>query len=162
MGAKWKNRLVGSLVLFALGIIFVPLFLSPAKDLATDGAFVSSELAGLQEDSVVTEPEVTPSDTPSARHGDSISTEAPSSPKIELFALQIGSYDDHENAKRQVAILKKSGFPAFIRIEGNTKQVLVGPQTGIAHVQEVRLKLRTSLNYRTIVVTYDPKEGDYP
>jgi cell division septation protein DedD len=149
-------------VLFALGVIFVPMFLSPALDLTMDGVALSPESAGFQEDSVVTEPEVASSDTPSAERRDSVSTQVLSSPKIELFALQIGSYDDYENAKRQVAILKTSGFPAFIRVDGNTKRVLVGPQTGLPHVQEVRSKLRTSLNYRTIVVTYDPKEDDYP
>ena len=79
-----------------------------------------------------------------------------------MFALQIGSYDDEANAEKQVALLKKSGFPAFIRIEENIRKVMVGPQTGIAHVEKVRLKLRSSLNYRSLVVAYDPKAGDYP
>jgi cell division septation protein DedD len=162
MDVKWKNRLVGSLVLFALGITFIPFFLSPSKDFSTDNVLVSPDHTRVEEYSIATNSETASLDVPSVEYSHSLTAEESFSPKIELFALQIGSYDEHENAKKQVTILKKAGFPAFIRIEGSTRRVLVGPQTGIAHVQEVRSKLRASLNYRSIVVTYDPKEGAQP
>jgi cell division septation protein DedD len=158
MGTKWQNRLVGLLVLSALGVIFVPLILSPSSDVMS----VNPELSVIHSDPVVIESMILASTLPSVELQENASTDMSPSPKLELFALQIGSYDDEANAERQVALLKKSGFPAFIRIEENIRKVLVGPQTGIAHVEKVRLKLRSSLNYRSLVVAYDPKAGDYP
>ena len=158
MGTKWQNRLVGLLVLAALGVIFVPLILSPSSDVIS----VSPELSVIHSDPVVIESMILASTLPSVELQENASIDMSPSPKLELFALQIGSYDDEANAERQVALLKKSGFPAFIRIEENIRKVLVGPQTGIAHVEKVRLKLRSSLNYRSLVVAYDPKAGDYP
>jgi cell division septation protein DedD len=158
MGTKWQNRLVGLLVLSALGVIFVPLILSPSSDVIS----VSPELSVIHSDPVVIESMILASTLPSVELQENASIDMSPSPKLELFALQIGSYDDEANAERQVALLKKSGFPAFIRIEENIRKVLVGPQTGIAHVEKVRLKLRSSLNYRSLVVAYDPKAGDYP
>jgi cell division septation protein DedD len=158
MGTKWQNRLVGLLVLAALGVIFVPLILSPANDVMS----VNPELSGIHDAPMVIESRVPIPTLSSVGLQGNVSTDAFSSPKLELFALQIGSYDDEANAEKQVALLKKSGFPAFIRIEENIRKVLVGPQTGIAHVEKVRLRLRSSLNYRSLVVAYDPKAGDYP
>ena len=158
MGTKWQNRLIGLLVLSALGVIFVPLILSPSSDVIS----VNPELSVIHRDPVVIESKILASTLPSVELQENASTNMSPSPKLELFALQIGSYDDEANAERQVALLKKSGFPAFIRIEKNIRKVLVGPQTGIAHVEKVRLKLRSSLNYRSLVVAYDPKAGDYP
>ena len=158
MGTKWQNRLVGLLVLAALGVIFVPLILSPANDVMS----VNPELSGIHDAPMAIESKVPIPTLSSVELQGNVSTDAFSSPKLELFALQIGSYDDEANAEKQVALLKKSGFPAFIRIEENIRKVLVGPQTGIAHVEKVRLKLRSSLNYRSLVVAYDPKAGDYP
>ena len=158
MGTKWQNRLVGSLVLSALGVIFVPLILSPANDVIP----VNPELSGMHDAPMVREYNVPTSTLSTAELQGNVSTDVLSVPKLELFALQIGSYDEEANAEKQVALLKKSGFPAFIRLEENIRKVLVGPQTGIAHVEKVRLKLRSSLNYRSLVVAYDPKAGDYP
>jgi cell division septation protein DedD len=158
MGTKWQNRLVGLLVLAALGVIFVPLILSPANDVMS----VNPELSGIHDAPMAIESKVPIPTLSSVELQGNVSTDAFSSPKLELFALQIGSYDDEVNAEKQVALLKKSGFPAFIRIEENIRKVLVGPQTGIAHVEKVRLRLRSSLNYRSLVVAYDPKAGDYP
>jgi cell division septation protein DedD len=158
MGTKWQNRLVGLLVLAALGVIFVPLILSPADDVMS----VNPELSGIHDAPMAIESKVPIPTLSSVELQGNVSTDAFSSPKLELFALQIGSYDDEANAEKQVALLKKSGFPAFIRIEENIRKVLVGPQTGIAHVEKVRLRLRSSLNYRSLVVAYDPKAGDYP
>jgi cell division septation protein DedD len=158
MGTKWQNRLVGLLVLAALGVIFVPLILSPANDVMS----VNPELSGIHDAPMAIESKVPIPTLSSVELQGNVSTDAFSSPKLELFALQIGSYDDEANAEKQVALLKKSGFPAFIRIEENIRKVLVGPQTGIAHVEKVRLRLRSSLNYRSLVVAYDPKAGDYP
>ena len=158
MGTKWQNRLVGLLVLAALGVIFVPLILSPANDVMS----VNPELSGSHDAPMAIESKVPIPTLSSVELQGNVSTDAFSSPKLELFALQIGSYDDEANAEKQVALLKKSGFPAFIRIEENIRKVLVGPQTGIAHVEKVRLRLRSSLNYRSLVVAYDPKAGDYP
>jgi cell division septation protein DedD len=158
MGTKWQNRLVGLLVLAALGVIFVPLILSPADDVMS----VNPELSGIHDAPMAIESKVPIPTLSSVELQGNVSTDAFSSPKLELFALQIGSYDDEVNAEKQVALLKKSGFPAFIRIEENIRKVLVGPQTGIAHVEKVRLRLRSSLNYRSLVVAYDPKAGDYP
>ena len=158
MGTKWQNRLVGLLVLSALGVIFVPLILSPSSDVIS----VSPELSVIHSDPVVIESMILASTLPSVELQENASIDMSPSPKLELFALQIGSYDDEANAERQVALLKKSGFPAFIRIEENIRKVLVGPQTGIAHVEKVRLKLRSNLNYRSLVVAYDPKADDYP
>ena len=158
MGTKWQNRLVGLLVLAALGVIFVPLILSPANDVMS----VNPELSGIHDAPMAIESKVPIPTLSSVELQGNVSTDAFSSPKLELFALQIGSYDDEANAEKQVALLKKSGFPAFIRIEESIRKVLVGPQTGIAHVEKVRLRLRSSLNYRSLVVAYDPKAGDYP
>ena len=158
MGTKWQNRLVGLLVLAALGVIFVPLILSPANDVMS----VNPELSGIHDAPMAIESKVPIPTLSSVELQGNVSTDALSSPKLELFALQIGSYDDEANAEKQVVLLKKSGFPAFIRIEENIRKVLVGPQTGIAHVEKVRLKLRSSLNYRSLVIAYDPKAGDYP
>ena len=158
MGTKWQNRLVGLLVLAALGVIFVPLILSPANDVMS----VNPELSGIHDAPMAIESKVPIPTLSSVELQGNVSTDAFSSPKLELFALQIGSYGDEVNAEKQVALLKKSGFPAFIRIEENIRKVLVGPQTGIAHVEKVRLRLRSSLNYRSLVVAYDPKAGDYP
>ena len=158
MGTKWQNRLVGLLVLSALGVIFVPLILSPSSDVIS----VNPELSVIHSDPVAIESKILASTLPSVELQENASTNMSPSPKLELFVLQIGSYDDEANAERQVALLKKSGFPAFIRIEENIRKVLVGPQTGIAHVEKVRLRLRSSLNYRSLVVACDPKAGDYP
>ena len=158
MGTKWQNRLVGLLVLAALGVIFVPLILSPANDVMS----VNPELSGIHDAPMAIESKVPIPTLSSVELQGNVSTDAFSSPKLELFALQIGSYDDEVNAEKQVALLKKAGFPAFIRIEESIRKVMVGPQTGIAHVEKVRLKLRSSLNYRSLVVAYDPKAGDYP
>ena len=158
MGTKWQNRLVGLLVLAALGVIFVPLILSPANDVMS----VNPELSGIHDAPMAIESKVPIPTLSSVELQENVSTDALSSTKLELFALQVGSYDDEANAEKQVELLKKSGFPAFIRIEENIRKVLVGPQTGIAHVEKVRLKLRSSLNYRSLVVAYDPKAGDYP
>ena len=54
MGTKWQNRLVGLLVLSALGVIFVPLILSPANDVMS----VNPELSGIQDAPMVIESKI--------------------------------------------------------------------------------------------------------
>jgi len=154
-----KKRLVGFFILISIGLILLPMFLSPnvsdreiqpqmdarAPDLNSkaNDPFVEDEIASL----------ITELDNTARR------TE-PQLYEVDSWDLQVGSFESRINADSQAKFLREQGFAAYVRTDKRNGvrafKVLVGPHMDLRQAEEVRLKLRESYAYRSLLIKHVP------
>ncbi len=154
-----KKRLVGFFVLISIGLIFLPMFLSPnvsdfKLQLQMDAR--SPEVKNKVAESIV-EDEIT---TLIRGLDNNVSRTEPQLYEVDSWDLQVGSFESRSNADSQVKFLREQGFAAYVRSDEQNEvaafKVLVGPHIDLRQAEEVRSKLRKRHQYRSLLVKHVP------
>lgn len=164
-----KERIVGASVLVIFAVLIVPVFLDGPGD---DTAIVSESVtlpgqnadAGQQQTIVLERDrsEPVPAAATDDRQPEKAAATARKAPSNEsaraaapvtasatgMWAVQLGSFSDQENATRLAADLRKAGYAAFLsKVEtasGSLHRVRVGPQKDRDSAEEIAASLGTA------------------
>ena len=154
-----KKRLVGFFVLISIGLIFLPMFLSPNVSdfkLQLQMDTRSPEVKNKVAESIV-EDEIT---TLIRGLDNNVSRTEPQLYEVDSWDLQVGSFERRANADSQVKFLREQGFAAYVRTAKNNGirafKVLVGPYMDLRQAEEIRSNLRRSNQLRSILIKHVP------
>ena len=140
-----KQRLVGAAVLVALGVIFIPALLDGSGYRTRQARTV--EIPPKPEFPPVSQVSVRPIATPIDKKKLQVEEKKLQEPDrlIQSWALQVGTFSQHDNAIAFRDRLRKSGYPAYVetgKTDGKTSyRVRIGPELDRARLD----KLKTSL-----------------
>lgn len=149
-GKRNLHRLVGALVLTALGVILLPMILDfrAGEETAITRSNIPERPAGLRMEEIPLLPPAAPPE-PAAQG------EAPP----QAWVVRVGSFASAENANGLRDQLRSKGFPAFVdevSVEGRTlSRVQVGPETERTRGDALRDRLKQELKLDGIVVAYE-------
>ncbi|MCL1077710.1 SPOR domain-containing protein [Parashewanella spongiae] len=178
MSNQFQNRLVGTIVVVALGVIFLPDMLDGKKprqeenfsEIPLRPAFSgdinknNSEVIGAIE---LPQPETVDSTQPESSTTEVVNSEpvkTKSTPKkIEVgFTLQLGSFKNAANVNALVKKLRKSGFPAYtlpkIPVDKELTKVFVGPNVSKEKLIAIQAQVLKQTGLKGRVITYNPLE----
>lgn len=159
MDPTLKQRLVGTAVLVALAVIFVPMFLDGPVDPVPERRVTGVPLA-LPEP--LPEPEQSqPESQPAAQPAsDEPEVAAPRTtpqtppPASAGFAVQLGAFRDAAAAEALVARLRAAGFDAFVMSGDGWHRVRVGPLADRAAAVALAERVNRAIGEPTQVVTH--------
>lgn len=158
MDPTLKQRLVGTAVLVALAVIFVPMLLDGPVDPVEESRVTGVPLelpeplpeptASIAPDTntVVAEPESAPrqAGTEAANPG----------PAASGFAIQLGAFRDAAAAEALVARLRAQSFDAFVMSGEGWHRVRVGPVAERAVAEALAVRIHRAIGEPTQVVTH--------
>lgn len=150
-GQRLLHRLIGALVLTALGVILLPMILDfqSGEETAITRSNIPERPAGLRMEEIPLLPPAAPPESAAARG------EAPP----QTWVVRVGSFASAENANALRDQLRSKGFPAFVdevSVEGRTlSRVQVGPETERTRGDALRDRLKQELKLDGIVVAYE-------
>jgi len=186
MDTRLKHRIVGSLVLLALAVIFLPELLDGQK------AYRQPDFAPMPEGPQVTsqapevvflEPEVEPvSPQPAVEQAQPDTTDlvaeaksAESEPIDEdpdagdtrlpqyeknAWVIRLGVFGNQENVIKLVTQLRKQGYPTFTKpakpVAGEITRVYVGPDLSEAKLRKLLPELKEKTNLQGKIYPYNP------
>ena len=179
-----KNRVVGTIVIFALAIIFLPGILDGKKQQLRDDfktipvkpQYQTPQLAQIiQPDSppaqpaastktkVDTQPSVTVKPKP-VTVKKLVTVSAKTSPaKVKpAWVITVGSFKDPKNVRALLTKLRKNGFTAFSIPHtpqvNQTSKVFVGPALNKSTLIKLQPKLKSLINESGFISAYNPTE----
>ncbi len=146
-----QQRLVGAVVLVALGVILLPALL--------DGNGYSSrhdrniQIPAKPQFTIVEEeklePAVIPTPMDARRETLDLASEGPPEP-IQSWTLQVGTFSQEDNALAFRTTLRKQGYTAYLessRSNGEKSyRVFIGPELEIAQLEKIKAKLKAEKN----------------
>jgi len=180
------NRMVGTVVLLALGVLFLPDLLNGEKtrveeQFATiplrpevqeatlsEEAFTPVEtqsapaVAPLQEDDVtdgveVVAVDITPKPQPEQTQAAPVETAMPTQ---SGWSIRLGSFRNAANVNRLVKELRAQDYPAYtvpaVPKEGELTVVFVGPEIDQDRIKALQKELAEQHSLQTQLVRYDP------
>ena len=187
MSNQFQNRLVGTIVVVALGVIFLPDMLDgkdPRQEenfseiplrpaFSNDASQNSHEVMGTielppldpaLETSIQTQPRTSePNVAGTEKTNDELVNVKPVSKKIEAgHTLQLGSFNNAANVNTLVKKLRKAGFPAYtlpkIPVDKHLTKVFVGPNVSKEKLNEIQAKVSKQTGLKGRIVSYNPLE----
>jgi DedD protein len=112
-------------------------------------------------------PEVAPASTPVMKitpvtpAQTSSKKEATHSP-LMAYTIQVGTFENHANAKKLAASLREAGYTAYVTDNISAgkvlKRVMVGPSSNRTEAQKTSAKLQQDFKLKTLIVKYDPRD----
>ncbi|GAB4345189.1 MAG: hypothetical protein Kow006_02060 [Gammaproteobacteria bacterium] len=170
MEERIRQRLVGAVVLVALGVIFIPMLFDTPNEgwLGEERPLIPPKPAEIEELAKAPPPEIdlpppkpAEAEAPTPRKPVPVS-EAPREPvtdaRLARWAVQVGSFSSRENALRLRDSLRKQGFKAYIEVlEENGKQITrvrVGPELDEARARRLMEELKRKAKIDGIVVRH--------
>lgn len=187
LSSQFQNRLVGVIVLVALGVIFLPDILDGKKQqqeeqfseiplrpaveaiLDTSSDFEAIDLTDEAAQFSAADPEVPPIDTaqssvtptePQAKPLKPVNVEQ--SVPSGAYTLQLGSFKNAANVNALVKRLRAKGFRAYTLpqkpVDGELTKVFVGPDISKAKLQRLQKELDKLTELKSAVVSYNPVE----
>jgi DedD protein len=162
MEAPLQQRIVGAIVLVTLGVIFIPALL--------DGSGYKSRQ--VQDIEIKQKPEFPPL---SQKHVDPIPTPLEQNKKhqqvvqqadpkqlqekpVKAFALQVGTFDDNENAEILRDKMIKADYPAFVHKDtskGKTSyKVRIGPELEYSALEKIKTDIKQTHKIDGFIVNY--------
>ncbi|MAZ44005.1 MAG: hypothetical protein CMF48_02330 [Legionellales bacterium] len=81
----------------------------------------------------------------------------------KVWAIQLASFNEADNAEDLAQELRMNGYPAYTtkakQADKETMRVMVGPEIDKREAQNLKSVLKTRFNLEGIVVPYDPVSG---
>ncbi|WP_341501534.1 SPOR domain-containing protein [Gallaecimonas sp. GXIMD4217] len=174
MSSPVKNRIVGTLVLLALGALIVPELLREPETPTPEQFEVIPLRPELGE---VPAAKTFPADSPAAElelpaevaavddgeepQADDKDTEAqlppaPAGFDDSAFAVQLGAFKNHQAAAELVERLRQGGYKAFRQQSGGLSRVFVGPELDRGKLELMLPKLNGYSGLKGRIVRYEP------
>lgn len=184
LSSQFQNRLVGVIVLVALGVIFLPDILDGKKqqqeeqfseiplrpavemNLDTSPEYKAIDLTDEAAQFSAAEPEVLSSDADKPSVTSIASKPKPAKVEQSLtssaYTLQLGSFKNAANVNALVKRLRSKGFRAYTLpqtpVDGELTKVFVGPDISKAKLQRLQKELDKLTELKSAVVSYNPVE----
>lgn len=170
MDLRLKHRLVGAVVLIAIGVIFIPMLLDgppPAPEPVTlerIPPMPAAKQVPRRVDLTLPPPEPVVT-TPPVRTGEPVASgepaTAPPSGPAEAWVIQLGSFSQADNARALRDRLRKQGYAAFDeRLTGldgkSTTRVRIGPELDRAALERQLAKLRKDPEFSAAIILRHP------
>lgn len=160
MDKTLQQRLVGAVVLVALGVILLPALL--------DGDGYSSrhdrniQLPAKPRFTIIAEEELKPVlvATPmDARRETPEYTRTAGPPKpIQSWTLQVGTFSQEDNALAFRTSLRKQGYTAYLETSRSNGEksyrVFIGPELEIAQLETIKAKLKAKKNIDALILRH--------
>lgn len=173
MTAQFKNRLVGTIFLVALGVIFIPDILDGKKTrveeefnaipFAPKLDSLPPLLIDLPSESASA---VQPSDVVAENSSETETTVVAGQSSTEVqfekpaYIVQLGTFKNSQNVTRLVEKLRAEGFQAHSYpeppVEGELNRVFVGPNVSKKALQQKQKKLKELTGLSGAVKPFDP------
>lgn len=159
MDKTLQQRLVGAVVLVALGVIVLPALL--------DGNGYSSRhdrdiQIPAKPQFIVIEEELKPAviAAPVDARRETLEQarkEVPSEP-IQSWTLQVGTFSQEDNAVAFRTSLRKQGYTAYLKSGRNngkkSYRVFIGPELEIAQLEKIKAKLKAEKNINALILRH--------
>lgn len=168
-----KQRLVGAIVLIALAVIFLPMLLDgagtpetldveveiPERSEAPESRFEEPDVAAeLAEPAEPAGEEDTEAPAAEAEVEADAAMDAPETPPVTGWVVQVGSFSRESNAQVLRDRLRDQGYAAFVKegeSGGNTVwRVRVGPMPEESEAREVARRLEEERGKSALVMTH--------
>lgn len=162
MESSLQQRIVGAIVLVALGVIFIPALL--------DGSGYKSrqvqdiEIKQKPEFPPLTQKEVKPIPTPLEQNKKNQLAVQQADPKqlqeqpVKAFALQVATLDDDEKAEKLRGEMLKAGYTAFVykdTSKGKTSyKVRIGPELEYSVLEKIKMDVKQTQKIDGFIVNY--------
>ncbi|WP_432459200.1 SPOR domain-containing protein [Agarivorans sp. QJM3NY_25] len=174
MTAQFKNRLVGTIILVALGVIIIPDILDGKKTRVEEEfnaipfAPTVSSLPPLLIELENEQTLVESSDQIEAKSREQQVTDKPSVsevvPKVKFekpaYIVQLGTFKNAQNVLRLVTKLRNAGFQAHSfpepAVEGELNRVFVGPNVSKPTLAQQQKKLKELTGLSGSIRQFDP------
>ncbi|WP_427980576.1 SPOR domain-containing protein [Agarivorans sp.] len=175
MTAQFKNRLVGTIFLVALGVIFIPDILDGKKTRVEEefnAIPFAPKLDSLppllidlpSESASAAHASSSPEETPSATEPETATSEIKQSATLQLekpaYIVQLGTFKNSQNVARLVEKLRAEGFQAHSYpeppVEGELNRVFVGPNVSKKALEQKQQKLKELTGLSGAVKPFDP------
>ncbi|MGB0894875.1 MAG: SPOR domain-containing protein [Parashewanella sp.] len=181
MSNQFQNRLVGTIVVVALGVIFLPDMLDgkserqqenfseiPLRPTFNGELKTASELQTGDQPMVETEAEKEP-EAPKSKDSANLVADISTPPAIKAavtqkdevaFTIQLGSFNNAENVNALVKKLRKAGLTAYTLpnkpINNRMTKVFVGPNISKSKLQQMQTKIVKLTKLKGKIIAYDP------
>jgi DedD protein len=162
MEALLQQRIVGAIVLVTLGVIFIPALLdgSGYKSRQVQDIKVKEkpEFPPLTQKTV--EPIPTPLEEITKTQDEALDADADKKHKksIKSFALQVGTFENNENAEILRDKLRKKGYTTFIyqdKYKGKASyKVRIGPELEYSVLEKIKADIRKSDKIDAYIVNH--------
>ncbi|MCF1428896.1 MAG: SPOR domain-containing protein [Shewanella sp.] len=163
MSSQFHNRLVGTIVVVALGVIFLPDILDGKKNRVQE-EFAEIPLrphSGSPQFAPAFEV-VSPAESMATETTDHADAEWSEAQTASGWALQLGSFHDPGNVQRLVEQLRKAGFNAYTLprkpVDNSITKVYVGPDVSKAEIKKLMTEVEKLTKLKGSVVPFDPLE----
>lgn len=153
MDQRLKERLFGAFIVISLFVIFLPMILKePAVESILEREPIPEPVLDV-EDHWMKPPE------PLSQWQQSIEEQKTKAPSV--WAVQLATFADRENAQKLADKLKAKGYQAFLEsVPGQSSQltwVLVGQEQEKNQALELQATLNAKFKLKGLVVPYEPK-----
>ena len=162
MEAPLQQRIVGAIVLVTLGVIFIPALLdgSGFKSRQTQDIKMEEkpEFPPLSQKKL--KPVVTPLEKIKKVQTEALKADVKQVHKksIKSFALQLGTFESDENAKKLQDKLKQAGYSTFVdKVKSKGKvsyKVRVGPELEHSVLEKTKIDIKKSLKIDGYIVNH--------
>jgi DedD protein len=162
MEAPLQQRIVGAIVLVTLGVIFIPALLdgSGYKNRQVQDIEVKDkpEFPPLTQKTI--EPVATPLENIEKVQQEALEADPVQSQKIPVraFALQVGTFDNDENAVKMRDKLQKAGYTAFVLEQASngkaSYKVRIGPELERSVLEKIKTDIKKSQKIDGYIVNH--------
>ncbi|MBV7315027.1 SPOR domain-containing protein [Shewanella sp. NIFS-20-20] len=182
MSNQFHNRLVGTIVLVALGVIFLPDILD-GKQHQEQETFAEIPLRPQSQTApaALEIAEITPIYSEDEGEGTEVVEPSPAEVKPEVsviepaptpapaisakagWTLQLGSFANAKNVNVLVSQLREAGFATYTfpakAVDGQLTKVFVGPEINRDKLITIQAKVHKLTDLKGRIVNYDPIQG---
>jgi DedD protein len=162
MEPSLQQRIVGAIVLVTLGVIFIPALLdgSGYKKRQVQDIEIKDKPDFPPLTQKIADPIPTPLEDIKKIQQDEIESDPVQPQKIPVksFALQVGTFDNNENAVKMRNKLQKAGYTTFVQKQvsnGNTSyKVKVGPELEHSVLEKIKTDIKKSQKIDGYIVNH--------
>lgn len=161
MDKTLQQRLVGAVVLVALGVIVLPALLdgngySSRHD--RDIQIPAKPRFTIIEEEKKLEPAVVATPMDARRETQELARKAAPPEPIQSWTLQVGTFSQKDNALAFRTSLRKQGYTAYlesVRSNGEKNyRVFIGPELEIAQLEKIKAKFKAEKNINALILRH--------